>query len=274
MGVLLRIVVPHRLTIDGYCSNRFCNFCGSAARKLKVRHNATPPEHELYYVSSNHKVLLIEDDALIARTLSLSLPYKGFDVTVATTVSAAKQKLAEDRFAVVLLDLGLPDGSGLQFCRELRATGARVPILIITARTDEDSAVAGIEGGADDYVRKPFGLQELTARMRRLVDGSKLDRADNAFGNVRIDQQRHTVLVGSVELSLGKREFSILDLLVRANGDVVTRDRMLAAMERDQDIYDRTIDSHLSHLRKKLKEAAANIQIAAIYGVGYRLTLQ
>ncbi|HJV60102.1 MAG TPA: response regulator transcription factor [Albitalea sp.] len=219
-----------------------------------------------------HPVLLVEDDPMIARTLALSLRYQGFELTVAGSLREATQCLASRRFGLLMLDLGLPDGNGLSLCRQVREHDADMPILVLTARTDESSAVASIEGGADDYVRKPYGLQELAARMRRLIERSAVaPRARAAFGTVAMDLQRHAVAVDGRALRLGKREFDILRLLLQAAGDVVTREQMLDALHCDGAIYDRTIDSHLSHLRRKLKEAGADVRICAIYGVGYRL---
>jgi DNA-binding response OmpR family regulator len=219
----------------------------------------------------SHQVLLVEDDPLIARTLALSLRYEGFDLAVATTVAGAAEALAGREFDLVLCDVGLPDGSGIDLCRTVRARAPRLPILMLSARTDEETAVAGIESGADDYVRKPCGVRELTARMRRLLEGRRGDRPVAAFGGIEMDAARRTAQAGGQALQLGKKEYEVLLLLVRAAGDTVTRERMLDQFASDAAVYDRTVDSHLSHLRRKLKDAGAAVRIAAVYGVGYRL---
>ncbi|KIF83962.1 response regulator transcription factor [Noviherbaspirillum autotrophicum] len=218
-----------------------------------------------------YQVLLVEDDPLIAKTLAMSLRYEGFELSLAATVREAFDALAERRFDMAMLDVGLPDGSGIDLCRDLRARDAGLPILMLSARTDEATAVAGIEGGADDYIRKPYGLKELTARMLRLLPRQRQERQTAAFGPVRIDPQRREAHAGDVVLQLGKKEFDILLLLVRAQGDAVTREQILDMFDDSSAIYDRTIDSHLSHLRKKLKDAGAAVRISAIYGVGYRM---
>lgn len=218
-----------------------------------------------------YQVLLVEDDPLIAKTLAMSLRYEGFELTLAATVREALDVLAARRFDMAMLDVGLPDGSGIDLCRDLRARDAGLPILMLSARTDEATAVAGIEGGADDYIRKPYGLKELTARMLRLLPRQRQERQAAAFGPVRIDLQRREARAGDVVLQLGKKEFDILLLLVRAQGDAVTREQILDMFDDSSAIYDRTIDSHLSHLRKKLKDAGAAVRISAIYGVGYRM---
>jgi DNA-binding response OmpR family regulator len=222
-------------------------------------------------MNRSHQVLLVEDDPVIARTLAMSLRYEGFELTLASTAAEANRTLGERRFDLVMFDVGLPDGSGIDLCRALRSLDASLPILMLSARTDEETAVAGIDGGADDYIRKPYGLQELTARMRRLLARQQAERDIAAFGSLSIDVQKRTASAGGVPLQLGRKEFDILLLLVRAGGDTITREQILDRFEDGNAIYDRTIDSHLSHLRRKLKDAGATERIAAIYGIGYRI---
>ncbi len=218
-----------------------------------------------------HQVLLVEDDPVIARTLVMSLRYEQFELSVADNLARARALCEQQQFDLVLLDVGLPDGNGIDLCRDLRARDAGLPILMLSARTDEATAVAGIEGGADDYIRKPYGLRELCARMRRLLDARRPERQQAAYANLCLDPQRRTATVAGVAISLGKKEYDMLLLLVKANGDTVSRELILDRLDFDQAIYDRTIDSHLSHLRRKLKDAGAALRIAAIYGIGYRL---
>lgn len=220
----------------------------------------------------NFSVLLVEDDPLISKALALSLPFLGFTVMVRESCREGLTAAQQQSFDVLLLDVNLPDGDGFALCRAIRARDAEVPILMLTAKTDEDSAVAGIECGADDYIRKPYGIHELAARMRRLLEKHK--RQLDTFGSLRIDAAKYLAWSDNNELNLGKREFLILSLLVRSNGDVITRDQILAATDQDAEIYDRTIDSHLSHLRKKLKLAGATEKIVPVYGVGYRLEFE
>ncbi|MFZ6720612.1 response regulator transcription factor [Undibacterium sp. Ji49W] len=221
-----------------------------------------------------HSVLFVEDDPMIARTLSMGLRYEGFALSHAASVAAAMQLLQQQVFELILLDVGLPDGDGINLCRQLRLLHPATPILMLSARTDEGAVVSSIEGGADDYIRKPCGLRELSARMRRLL-GRRQPEAVNrpviSYGAIQMDSQRRTVSVGDTPLQLGKKEYEVLMLLVRANGDAITREQILNQFEDSNVIYDRTIDSHLSHLRRKLKDAGAVERIVAIYGVGYKL---
>ena len=219
-----------------------------------------------------YRVLLIEDDPAIARTLKMSLPYEDFEVTACDTVRSGRDALQTARFDVVLLDLNLPDGSGLAVCREIRKTDALIPILLVTAKVEETSAVEGLREGADDYVRKPFGVAELAERMRRLLARRKSEGDLPKFGPLKIDRKKRRAWANDAELSLGKREFEILLLLMQKQGDVVTRNEILDVVDEDAEIYERTLDSHLSHLRKKLKEAGVtSVVITPVYGVGYRL---
>lgn len=221
-----------------------------------------------------HSVLLVEDDPMIARTLSMGLRYEGFALSHAASVAAAMQLLQQQVFELILLDVGLPDGDGINLCRQLRLLHPATPILMLSARTDEGAVVASIEGGADDYIRKPCGLRELSARMRRLLSRRQPEAANRpviSYGAIQMDSQRRTVSVGDTPLQLGKKEYEVLMLLVRANGDAITREQILNQFEDSNVIYDRTIDSHLSHLRRKLKDAGAVERIVAIYGVGYKL---
>ena len=225
-------------------------------------------------MSSAISVLLVEDDPMIARTLSMGLRYEGFLLSHADSVAAAIQMLSQQVFELILLDVGLPDGDGISLCRQLRQLHPATPILMLSARTDESAVVASIEGGADDYIRKPCGLQELSARMRRLLGRVQADYQNLtliSFGDIQMDVQRRNASIAGTALQLGKKEYEVLMLLVKANGGAITREQILNQFEDTNLIYDRTIDSHLSHLRRKLKDAGATERIVAIYGIGYKL---
>lgn len=218
-----------------------------------------------------YQVLLVEDDPIIAKTLKMSLFYKGFEVTTSKLFSEGLELFRCGEFDVVLLDIQLPDGNGLDLCREIRKSNSTVPILMLTARTDEDSAVRGLEQGADDFIRKPYGVLELTARMNRFLEKKKKANIYH-FGTLKIDGGRQLAWANGICLRLGKREFEILTVLVRKSGDTITRNELLDSLSLEADLYDRTIDSHLSHLRRKLKNAGAlDVVILPVYGVGYRL---
>jgi DNA-binding response OmpR family regulator len=170
------------------------------------------------------------------------------------------------------LDIQLPDGNGRDLCQEIRKQNDLIPILMITAKRDEESAVQCLQAGADDYIRKPYGSQELVARMVRLLERKKKLGNSLLFHSLKMDLQQRLAWAGQQPLNLGKREFDILALLVRRSREAVTRNEILDSLGEEAELYDRTIDSHLSHLRKKLKDAGAtDVQISPIYGIGYRL---
>ncbi|MES2039016.1 MAG: response regulator transcription factor [Pseudomonadota bacterium] len=225
-------------------------------------------------MSSAISVLLVEDDPMIARTLSMGLRYEGFVLNHADSIAAAMQVLMHQTFELILLDVSLPDGDGISLCRQLRVLHPATPILMLSARTDESVVVASIEGGADDYIRKPCGLRELSARMRRLLGRVQADYQNLtviSFGDIQMDVQRRNASIAGTALQLGKKEYEVLMLLIKANGGAITREQILNQFEDTNLIYDRTIDSHLSHLRRKLKDAGATERIIAIYGIGYKL---
>lgn len=219
------------------------------------------------------KVLLLEDDPLIAQSLEMSLSYKKVEVVIADTIKKAQQLVKNQKFDVFVLDVNLPDGMSFSLCKELRKNDAKVPIIMLTAQVDEESAVQGMTVGADDYVRKPFGTNELYLRMQKLLTKAGLTSLLN-FGPLKIDLAKHKAWFKDDELNLGKKEFEIFALLVKKQGEVLSRNDILNLFGEDHETYDRTIDSHLSHLRKKLKDVGAkDIQITPVYGVGYRLEL-
>ena len=217
-------------------------------------------------------ILLVEDDPVISQTLVMSLPYRGYSIDSVASLSDGWKCLSEGRYDMILLDVQLPDGTGFELCKRIREKDSVVPILMVTARTDEPSAVQALSMGADDYIRKPFGLDELTARMDRMV-GRKTNRNTwLSYRNIRVNKSERIAWVEDAELALGRKEFEILSILVKRGGEVVTREEILDALSDQSEMYDRTIDSHLSHLRKKIREIADNrIQIQPVYGVGYRL---
>jgi len=221
------------------------------------------------------RILLLEDDPLIARSLQMSLSYEGFDVRTGTTLAQARELTQSTLFDFFILDVNLPDGTGFDFCSEIRAHNENVPIIMLTAKTDEESAVNGIGLGADDYVRKPCGSQELAMRIHRLLERKVKIKRILAFGSLQMDLNKRVVSGSINELSLGRKEFEILKLLMQKQGNVVTREEMIKALGEDSGVYDRTIDSHLSHLRKKFRTALiSDVSINPVYGVGYRLEVQ
>jgi len=217
------------------------------------------------------RVLLVEDDEPIAESLTRGLSRYGFEVRWVRT--GAEALADDDEAAIVLVDLGLPDMDGLDVCRELRARGD-VPIIVISARSDEVDRVVGLEIGADDYVTKPFGVREVVARMRavlRRVQPSVKEPAQQEHGRVRIDRRGRRVHLDGAELELTPKEFDLLSFLAEEPGAVFTREQIMEAVW-DENWFGptKTLDVHVGVLRRKLGDAAS---LETVRGVGFRLVL-
>lgn len=218
------------------------------------------------------KILIIEDDIQITTILRMNLRLSGFETEIAQTFKDAWNKINRDHFDLLLMDIGLPDGSGLDLCQKIRESGNEVPIVFLSARTDEATVVKGIKNGADDYLRKPFGLEELKVRINKFVKKFNPGNHTINFGELTIDPARRVVTLMGEIISLGRKEMDILILLARKAGEIVTRENILSSIYENAELYDRTVDSHMSHLRKKLREIAGqSLQISSVYGMGYRL---
>lgn len=226
-------------------------------------------------------ILVIDDEVAITSVVEQRLRRDGFAVVSVGTGTAALAALQRQPFAAVLLDLGLPDMDGLDVLRQMRATHAHLPVIILTARGDEVDRVVGLELGADDYVVKPFSPRELVARvralLRRTAEAEALRRHVQAGSPptsalVRIDALRRVALFRGQPLDLRPREFDLLQLLVAHPGQVWTREALLRQVWGvDQHIDIRTVDVHVRRLRAKLAAIDASITpIQTEWGVGYR----
>ena len=218
------------------------------------------------------KILIVEDDPQIAKSLAINLKFSGYETVSATSINDAWELLKRDHFDLMCLDIGLPDGSGLDLCQKIRDEGNDIPVLFLSARTDEATVVKGINCGADDYLRKPFGIEELKVRMNKILRKFVLPTSAISFGQLTIDPVKRVVTIMDKIVTLGRKELEILILLTKRAGDIVTRENILTALYENADMYDRTVDSHMSHLRRKLREVAGPaLQINSVYGLGYRL---
>lgn len=221
------------------------------------------------------KILIVEDDPQISKSLKINLKLSGYETEAVSTIDDAWKVLQDTHFDLMCLDIGLPDGSGLDLCEKVRTSGDDIPILFMSARTDEATVVKGINLGGDDYLRKPFGIEELKARMNKIMRKINPVSSIIKFGKIQIDTIKRIVTIMDKMVVLGRKEMEILTLLTKKAGDIVTRDMILDALYDGADLYDRTVDSHMSHLRRKIKEVAgSSIQIVSIYGLGYRLELK
>jgi two-component system catabolic regulation response regulator CreB len=214
-------------------------------------------------------ILLVEDEAGIAESIRYLLERDFFQVTHVTTLAAARARLLEaPAISLVVLDLGLPDGSGLELLRELKAC----PAIVLTSRADEVDRILGLELGADDYVTKPFSPRELVARVKTVLRRAAAPAASKApsVPGLKIEPERRRMTFGGVELPLTRVEFDLLSVLAEGPGRVFTREVLLERLWADATVTDRTIDVHIRGLRKKLRAAGADELIETVRGVGYR----
>jgi DNA-binding response OmpR family regulator len=218
-----------------------------------------------------NKLLMVEDDPVIGKGLKLSLELEGYQVAWAQNMKDAEVAL-QPGVDLVLLDLGLPDGSGLDLCKKIRSSGNLTPVVILTAQGDEDSVVQGLQSGANDYVRKPFGQKELIARIQNAIRGPRPRESQINFMDLVLSKDQRRVMSHGKEIDFNRREFDILCFLMESAEMVVTRDSILQKLNKEGEIFDRTVDSHLSHIRTKLRQAGVgSVQITSVYGIGYRL---
>jgi len=218
------------------------------------------------------EILLVEDDPALGRGLVVNLEHEGYKVHWVRDLQSASLANKRKTLELIILDLGLPDGSGFHFLQEIRATGSRLPVIILTAKTDEDSIVEGFQLGANDYVRKPFSDRELLARIRAAIKEPQIRSQQLRYGDLLLLVEQRQVKYNGKEVGLSPREFDILAYIVQKAETVVTREALLQEVDKSGELFDRTIDSNISHLRARFREAGIkSIQISSIYGVGYRL---
>ncbi|WP_101050251.1 response regulator [Macromonas nakdongensis] len=213
------------------------------------------------------RVLIVEDDAGIAGGLAATLRAAGYAVDVCATLGHASAALRVEAFDLVLLDLNLPDGDGIDWLRGLRQGGQTLPVLIMTARDALPDRVAGLDEGADDYLVKPFEPDELLARMRVALRRSE-GRASPLLrhGDLTVDPAAHTVQRQGEPVALRAKEFALLLVLLRASGQVVTRARLEEALYGfNESLESNALEVHMHHLRRKLGEGL----VKTVRGVGY-----
>lgn len=219
------------------------------------------------------EILVVEDDVAVSRMLTLLLQRAGYDVTSVLNAAEAWQRVQRG-VDLVVLDLGLPDRDGLDLCRDIREVRPGLPILVVTARTSEPDTVLALDAGADDYVMKPFRSLEFLARVRSLL--RRTVSGDLIFaGDIALDAQAMRATANGQVLSLTRKEFEILSMLMRNLGNVVTREAMLAALWREPlATNSKSLDMHLSALRRKLQEAGSDEIVRTLRGIGFRLERQ
>ena len=219
------------------------------------------------------RVLLVEDEPEMASALAVAL--KNYDMVVdhVSTLADAEEAVLVNDYGAVLLDRQLPDGDGLTLVPKLRAKDIGVAVIVLTARGELADRVAGLDTGADDYLGKPFAIEELLARMRAVLRRpAELSSETMKLGRLSFDVGNREASVAGRPLELPRRELLVLEALLRRMGRTVARSSLEEAVYSiDDEIQSNALDTHVSRLRRKLSEAQAEIEIHAIRGVGYLL---
>ena len=221
-------------------------------------------------------IVVIEDEPAIRDSLEYVLGVEGFRVLMAATLAAGRAMLAAEAPALVLLDVGLPDGNGFDFCRELRRTST-VPVIFLTARADEIDRVVGLELGADDYVAKPFSPRELAARVKAVLrrSGAPASAAvpASASSPLVIDGPRRQATLDGHVLALSRQELRVLEVLAAAPGRVFARAQLLdLAWDDASSVFDRIVDSHIKAIRAAVRAVRPECEaITTVRGEGYAL---
>jgi two-component system response regulator MprA len=225
---------------------------------------------------TSHKLLVVDDDPALARTLRVALGVEGYDVECAVDGADALQRLTADRFDAVVLDVSMPRLDGLAVCRRMRERRDRTPVLMLTARDAVDDRVSGLDAGADDYLVKPFALDELNARVRALLRraGGDDDGDDRlVYRDLELDLAGCRARRGDRPLELTRTEQRLLELLLRNPDQVLPRDMIYERVwGHDISATSNSLDVYVGYLRRKTEEGGESRLIHTVRGVGFRLT--
>jgi DNA-binding response OmpR family regulator len=219
------------------------------------------------------RILVVEDDPAIAFGLQLDLKGEGYDVEIESDGESALERARKEAFDLILLDVMLPRKDGFEVCRELRRGGSKIPIIMLTAKTQEAEKVLGLETGADDYVTKPFSPRELRARVKAALRRAGEDELQvYRFGDAEVDFGRCELRRAGKPVELTALEFKLLAAFIRNGGKVLSRDRLLDLVWGHETIVtDRVVDNHVVTLRKKIEpEPSEPRYIVSVRGLGYR----
>lgn len=218
------------------------------------------------------KILIVEDDNEIAKLIKLYLSKEGYETVIVDTASMGLKKFYEESFDLIVLDLMLPDFSGIKALKEIKKE-KDIPIVIITAKGEEDDKIIGFKEGADDYITKPFSFKELVLRIKAILKRYG-DKDIIQYKDLKILPKEYKIFKNDVEIKLSTLEFKIFMALYKKRGSVVSRDEMLDSIYGfyGEPVIDRNVDVHIVNLRKKLKDNFKKPKyIETIRGVGYRL---
>ena len=222
------------------------------------------------------RILVVDDDPHIRDVISFALEKAGFETSVARDGDEALSVFQQDGSDLIVLDINMPERDGLDVCRELRKS-SEVPVLFLSSRDDEVDRIVGLEIGADDYVTKPFSPRELVARVNAILKRLRMPQPEPLsdvlhHGRLFLDPSRHFAAWSDQPVVLTATEFSILKAFINQPGRVFDRDTIVrSAYDRNVHVSDRTVDSHIRHIRSKFADIGCSSVIETVHGVGYRL---
>jgi two-component system, OmpR family, response regulator len=218
------------------------------------------------------RLLVVEDDASLRGVLARGLREEGFEVTTMATGGELLERAVRDRPDVMIIDIGLPDSDGRDLCQALRTRGVESPVLFLTARDALTDRLAGFHSGGDDYVTKPFDLEEVALRLRALVRRAAVDGKAQDVGALRLDPAEHTVAHGAATMPLTPTEFRLLAALASRRGRALRRLELVrTAWPHGAIVHDNTLDVYVARIRRKLKGLPDAPRIVTVHGIGYRL---
>jgi two-component system OmpR family response regulator len=219
------------------------------------------------------RILVVEDDVRMAAAIRRGLRYEGLVVDIAADGEGALRAAGATSYEAIVLDVSMPGLDGFETCRRLRTDGIWAPVLMLTARDAVEDRVRGLDGGADDYMTKPFSLAELTARLRALVRRGPVERpAVLAVGDLRLDPATREVWRGATEIELSAREFALLETFMRRAGQVLSQMQLLdAAWDLGYEQRSNVVEVYVRYLREKIDRPFGMSSIETVRGAGYRL---
>ena len=221
------------------------------------------------------KILAVDDDKDILKVLKANIEFHDYEVDTADSWAAAQEILSGTRPDLIILDVMLPDGDGMEICRELRNNMPEIPVIMLTAKDKVSDKVIGLESGADDYVVKPFETIELLARIKACIRRASppVSIGKASIGNIKVDYKKRLVTVSNKKVDLTPREYDLLCFFMGCRGEVVSRDKIRKNIWKGSKIYSwsRVIDVHIQHLRQKIEKDPSNPKyIITVPGAGYR----
>jgi DNA-binding response OmpR family regulator len=227
------------------------------------------------------KVLIVEDELNMVQGLKDNLEFEGYEVDTAMEGGAGLQKVLQEEYDLILLDVMLPEVSGFDICKAARKKGVNTPIILLTAKGEEMDKVLGLELGADDYITKPFSLRELLARIKAILRRAPVIKQGGieseliTIGNIKINFKNYRALEGNNEIKMSYKEFEILHYLYKNAGNTVHRDDLMSNVWGiDYDITTRTVDNFILKLRQKIESDPNNPKIIlTVHGVGYKMII-